>query len=112
MAIPRSTRRGVALGALAYLLWGSSVLYWPLLHPAGTLEVVSLRVVWSLVLLAALTLGLRRLDALRAVCRRPRTLTWLAVAAVLTFVNWGSSSTPRRTAGSSTPRWGTSSTRW
>jgi chloramphenicol-sensitive protein RarD len=28
-------RRGLAMGAGAYVLWGLSALYWPLLVPAG-----------------------------------------------------------------------------
>jgi len=33
-------RRGVVLGAGAYLLWGLFPLYWPLLEPATSLEIL------------------------------------------------------------------------
>jgi chloramphenicol-sensitive protein RarD len=46
--------RGVLLGVGAYLLWGLFPLYWPLLEPAGALEVLAHRFVWSLVFVALL----------------------------------------------------------
>ena len=42
-------RRGLIYGASSYLLWGLFPLYWPLLEPAGTLEILAQRMVWSLV---------------------------------------------------------------
>jgi chloramphenicol-sensitive protein RarD len=80
-------RRGTTYGLLAYLIWGLFPLFWPLLEPAGALEILAHRVVWSLVLVAAILLvsgGVRR--------RLPRTrrqLSLLAAAAVLIAVNWG-----------------------
>ena len=48
------TRRGLVFGASAYLLWGLFPLYWPLLDPASTLEMLAQRMVWSLVVMAIL----------------------------------------------------------
>lgn len=89
-----SERRGVALGLAAYLLWGSFPLYFPLLAPAGAVEVLIHRVLWTLVVCAvALTaLGLARRRAWQpvlALTARPRTLVLLAVAAVVIALNWG-----------------------
>src|SRR5690606_12520140 len=42
------SRSGVLLGVGAYLCWGFFPLYWPLLEPAGSLEILAHRVVWSL----------------------------------------------------------------
>ena len=50
---------GVWASLLAYGLWGLMPLYFRLMAPAGAVEVVAHRVVWSFVLLAAL-LGARR----------------------------------------------------
>jgi chloramphenicol-sensitive protein RarD len=80
-------RRGLAYGTTAYLLWGVFPLFWPLLEPAGPVEVLAHRVVWSLLFVALLlafrrrwawvgTLGLRRIGL-------------LAVAATFVSVNWG-----------------------
>jgi chloramphenicol-sensitive protein RarD len=61
-----STRRGTLYGAAAYLMWGLFPLYWPLLRPAGSLEVLAHRIVWSLVVVLALLALTRRLPAVRA----------------------------------------------
>jgi chloramphenicol-sensitive protein RarD len=87
--VPRVTesRRGAAWGVAAYLLWGLFPLYWPLLEPAGAVEILSHRVVWSLVVVVALLAalgGLRRVRRLGA-----RRLGLLAVAAAVVSVNWG-----------------------
>ena len=52
-------RIGVAAGLAAYLLWGMFPLYFPLLEPAGGLEIVAHRIAWSL-LFVGLLLTVRR----------------------------------------------------
>ncbi len=46
-------RRGLLFGAAAYVMWGLFPLYWPLLRPAGALEILAHRIVWSLVVVVA-----------------------------------------------------------
>jgi chloramphenicol-sensitive protein RarD len=76
----------MAYGIAAYALWGLFPLFWPLLEPAGALEVLAHRVLWSLLVVAALlALGIASVRGLR----RGQVLR-LAVAAVLLAVNWGS----------------------
>ena len=41
-------RSGLLYGVAAYLLWGMFPLYWPLLEPAGAIEILAHRMVWSL----------------------------------------------------------------
>ena len=81
-------RRGLVLGAGAYLLWGVFPLYFPLLEPASSMEILGHRIVWSLVAVGALlavTVGFRPfLEMLRD---RRRTLLIVA-AAFLVGVNW------------------------
>jgi chloramphenicol-sensitive protein RarD len=89
-----SSRSGVALGLAAYLLWGVFPLYFPLLAPAGAVEVLLHRVLWSLVVCAVVltVLQARRRSAwapVLALARSPRTLALLAVAALVIAVNWG-----------------------
>jgi len=47
-------RLGVLSGLAAYSLWGLFPLYFPLLEPAGGLEIVAHRVLWSLVFVGVL----------------------------------------------------------
>ena len=83
------TRRGFLFGVAAYAMWGLFPLYWPLLEPAGAVEILAHRVFWSLVVMVALILVLRRRAALRAVLADRRTRGILTIAAVLISVNWG-----------------------
>ena len=64
-------RRGVLAGVTAYLIWGLFPLYWPLLSPAGAVEVLAHRMLWSFVLMALLVTGLRQWRPIR---RWPRRL--------------------------------------
>jgi chloramphenicol-sensitive protein RarD len=82
-------RKGIALGAGAYALWGLFPLYWPLLEPSGSIEVLAHRVVWSLVAVGVLVQVLRRGPEVRQVLRDGRRVARLALAAVLIAVNWG-----------------------
>ncbi len=81
--------RGVALGAAAYLMWGLFPLYFPLLEPAGSLEMLAHRVVWSTLTVGLLVLLLRLRPTLVAVLRDRRTVVLLCLAALAISVNWG-----------------------
>jgi chloramphenicol-sensitive protein RarD len=83
------TRRGAMFGATAYLLWGVFPLYFPLLHPAGAVEVLAHRVVWSLVVVGVLVQVTRRWGAVRTVAADRVKLLRLAAAATVLAVNWG-----------------------
>jgi chloramphenicol-sensitive protein RarD len=82
-------RRGLIYGIVAYLMWGLFPLFWPLLEPAGTIEILAQRMAWSLVVVAIILgvtggfAGVRRVLA----DRRQRGL--LLLAAVAVSVNWG-----------------------
>lgn len=82
-------RGGLLLGVSAYVLWGASALYWPLLLPAGAAEILAIRIVWSFVALALLLTAMRRWRRIRALAGRPRRLSLLTAAAGLIAVNWG-----------------------
>ena len=80
-------RSGLLAGVGAYLLWGLFPLYWPLLEPAGAVEILAHRIAWSLVFIVGLlaaTTGFRYLRTLTG-----RQVRLLAAAAALITVNWG-----------------------
>jgi chloramphenicol-sensitive protein RarD len=82
-------RRGYLFGLVAYACWGFFPLYFKLLRPAGALEILAHRVIWSAVSVALLLFvlrGWRRISGLR---HRPRTVAGIGLAAVLIAVNWG-----------------------
>jgi len=82
-------RRGYLYGLTAYVSWGFFPLYFKLLRPAGALEILAHRVVWSAVFVALLLSALRGWRSIAALRHRRRTLGGIALAAVLIAVNWG-----------------------
>jgi chloramphenicol-sensitive protein RarD len=80
-------RRGTIYGIVTYLVWGLFPLFWPLLKPAGALEILAHRAVWSLVVVAIVLLASR--NTWRRLPRTRRPLGLLTLAAALIAVNWG-----------------------
>jgi len=81
-------RRGLLLGITAYVLWGGFPLYWPHLEPAGAIEILAHRVLWSLLTMGLLVLVLRRTSQFRALFSHRRTFLLLAAAAFTITFNW------------------------
>lgn len=84
-----SPRRGYVSGLAAYVMWGFFPIYFHDLRPAGAVEILAHRIVWSVVSVAVLMTVIRRWRALRDLARRPRTVAGIALAALLIAVNWG-----------------------
>ncbi|MEO7260774.1 MAG: EamA family transporter RarD [Jatrophihabitantaceae bacterium] len=82
-------RKGLGYGFSAYLLWGLFPLYWPLLKPAGAVEILAQRMVWSLLLIVLVLVVTRNLAAVRLLVADRSKLARLALAAVTVSVNWG-----------------------
>jgi chloramphenicol-sensitive protein RarD len=80
-------RKGVLLAIGAYLIWGLFPMYWPLLEPAGAVEILAHRMFWSAVVMGIGITLVRRWREVRALTAR----TWLLVglAAMLIALNWG-----------------------
>ncbi|WP_018654759.1 EamA family transporter RarD [Actinomadura flavalba] len=74
-------------GAAAYGLWGLFPLYWPLLKPAGAVEILAHRILWSLVAVGVLLLVARNWAWIRSLGWR--RLGLLTVASVTISINWG-----------------------
>jgi chloramphenicol-sensitive protein RarD len=87
-SVAESRRRfGVLAGVGAFTWWGLCPGFFPLLLPAGSLEVLAHRIVWSALSLFLVLVVARRLGDLRRLSGR----TWLLllVASVLISINWG-----------------------
>jgi chloramphenicol-sensitive protein RarD len=80
---------GFVFALLAYASWGLLPLYWKPFTTVSPLEVVSHRVIWSLLLLALLVVLFRQVDEMRAVLRSGKRLAVLCLTASLLSVNWG-----------------------
>lgn len=81
----RETLKGAWFATAAYGFWGIAPIYFKWIGHVSPYEIVSQRVVWSLVLLLGILLYLGRFDALRL----PRGQWWkVAVSASLLSFNW------------------------
>ncbi|WP_370865152.1 EamA family transporter RarD [Nocardioides agariphilus] len=83
------SRQGLLYGVAAYVIWGAFPLYWPLLEPAGSVELLAHRVVWSVITLAVLLVLLRRRRQFRELFTDRRVLGMLTLAAFVITLNWG-----------------------
>ncbi|MUL41901.1 EamA family transporter RarD [Streptomonospora sp. PA3] len=83
------SNRGVLFGAGAYLMWGLSTLYWPLVSAAGAAEVIAHRMVWSLLTVLAVLALRAHWRWIADLLRRPRRIAVLAGAAAVISLNWG-----------------------
>ena len=81
-------RLGVLSGLAAYTMWGLFPLYFPLLEPAGGVEIVAHRIVWSLLFVAVLLTAVRRWGLVRAAVADRRTVLVLGGASLLIAANW------------------------
>lgn len=87
---PRTTsQNGIAFGVAAYLCWGFFPLYWPLLEPAGALEVLAHRFVWSMVFVLVAISVMGRWGRFVAIARDRRLMAILGAAGVVIALNWG-----------------------
>ncbi|WP_369261272.1 EamA family transporter RarD [Streptomyces sp. R35] len=80
---------GLLNGFAAYGMWGLVPLFWPLMKPSGAVEILAHRMVWSLVVVGAVLLVMRRWAWAGELVRQPRKLGLVAIAATVITVNWG-----------------------
>ncbi|MGB3327321.1 MAG: EamA family transporter RarD [Thermomicrobiales bacterium] len=83
------SRRGILLGAAAYGMWGVFPIYFHLLSPAGALEILGQRIIWSMVFCMLAWVFIRDLTWVKVLLRHPRRLALLTLAAFVLSANWG-----------------------
>lgn len=76
-------------GLSAYFLWGLFPLYWPLLKPAGPIEILACRIVFSLLFTVLLLAITRNWSWVRPTLANRKRLGQLTLAAILIAINWG-----------------------
>ena len=82
-------RTGLYYGLGAYITWGLIPIYWPLLQPASSLEILSHRVVWSLLTLFIIICFLKQWTAVFDVVKIKKTAWILLLASIFISINWG-----------------------
>jgi chloramphenicol-sensitive protein RarD len=79
---------GFAAALAAFLIWGIAPLYFKAVEPAGALEILAHRVIWTAVLLAGLVATMGRAGAIAAEFRRPARLGLYLLTTALITNNW------------------------
>ncbi|WP_327662034.1 MULTISPECIES: EamA family transporter RarD [unclassified Streptomyces] len=82
-------RTGLVNGFAAYGMWGLVPLFWPLLKPAGSVEILAHRMVWSLVVVGVALLFVRKWGWAKELIRQPKRLGLVTIAAAVITINWG-----------------------
>lgn len=81
-------RSGILFGFVAYISWGLVPLYFREIKHVPPVEILAHRIVWSMIVLAGLTIGLGIWRDIVRVLRSPRLVATLALSAVLLAGNW------------------------
>ena len=84
----KSHRVALLLGVGAYLIWGLFPLYWPLLEPAKSIEIVAHRAIWTFAFCIALLITTGKLPATFALLKDRRILLRLLASTILISINW------------------------
>ncbi len=79
---------GVLYGVGAYGLWGLLPIYFILLTPANSIEIVANRVLWSAIFCALIITVSRGWGKIAAALKNKRIMGTLSVAGVLILINW------------------------
>jgi chloramphenicol-sensitive protein RarD len=80
--------RGILAAGTAFTLWGVFPLYLRLMKQVPSLEILSHRVLWSVVLLMGLLAIRRQWDWLESVRARPRIILTFVASALMVATNW------------------------
>jgi chloramphenicol-sensitive protein RarD len=84
----RISGAGLAYAVSAYVLWGILPLAFLLLVPSSAVEIVSWRIVFSLVFCALLLTATRGWARFLGIARDRAAVGWLSLAAAFILVNW------------------------
>ena len=85
----KTERRDGAIAAISsYFLWGFLPLYFTFLTPTGPWEIVSWRILWSLVFCVILLAATRQLGSIFRLLRNKRVALFTLAAGLLVYINW------------------------
>lgn len=82
-------RRGFAITAFTFTLWGLVPVYWHLLKAVPSQQIIAHRIIWSTVLVVAWLLLSNGVGWWKAIAAQPRALPTLALSSVAIAFNWG-----------------------
>lgn len=86
---PVAGKEGVLYAVLAYTAWGLLPVYWKFFGQIPAIEVLSHRILWSMVFLIGLLVWQRRREEFWQLWHSKRKVSFLLVTALLLTFNWG-----------------------
>ena len=89
MSVEKSANAGIIYASSAFIIWGVIPIFWKFLSHVGPVEIVTHRIVWTLVFALAALSSWERLPKLYQALRTPKSLAALTASAVLIAINWG-----------------------
>jgi len=82
-------RRGLAITAFTFTLWGLVPVYWHLLKAVPSQQIIAHRIIWSTVLVVAWLLINNGTGWWKQIAAQPRALPTLALSSLAIAFNWG-----------------------
>jgi chloramphenicol-sensitive protein RarD len=82
-------RRGLAITAFTFTLWGLVPVYWHLLKAVPSQQIIAHRIIWSTVLVVAWLLISNGIGWWKQIAAQPRALPTLALSSMAIAFNWG-----------------------
>ena len=82
-------KTGLYYGLGAYVTWGLIPIYWPYLEPASSLEILSHRVVWSLITLFIIISFLKQWQIVFDAVKIKKAAWLLLLGSIFISINWG-----------------------
>lgn len=79
---------GLTFGITAYTMWGLFPLYWPLLEPASSFEIVSHRAVWTSLFCIFILAFQKQLRQMFSLMFTRKIFIRLCISSVLVSINW------------------------
>lgn len=86
-----NNRLGVTSGLLAYVFWGMLGVFWELLHAVPALDILSYRIIWSLVTLGIVLLVQNNWGTIWQTLKQliqTGKLIWIILSSLFITVNW------------------------
>jgi chloramphenicol-sensitive protein RarD len=80
--------QGIILAVAAYSIWGIFPLFFSYLSDVAPIEVVTHRIIWSLVAMLLVGLLLRRWGELFTALNDKKLIVWMGLSALLIGINW------------------------
>jgi chloramphenicol-sensitive protein RarD len=83
------TQQGYLYAVLAFLMWGMAPIYFKQIESIAALEILTHRVIWSVLFLILIVFAARQWHQIQHVIKKPKLLGMLCISSTLLGFNWG-----------------------